>query len=76
MKPAENMPVRSERSRQPARSLSCELWNTAGNDSGGFFWGSYPDRVPGLASSHAQTFGRLAGKNAAKNQFILEALLD
>lgn len=40
---------------------------TAGNDSGGFFWGSYPDRVPGLASSHAQTFGRLAGKNAAKN---------
>lgn len=40
---------------------------TAGNDSGGFFWGSYPDRVPGLCSSHAQTFGRLAGKNAAKN---------
>ncbi|EEU21305.1 FAD-dependent oxidoreductase [Lactobacillus mulieris] len=40
---------------------------TAGNDSGGFFWGSYPDRVPGLASSHAQTFGRLAGKYAAKN---------
>lgn len=40
---------------------------TAGNDSGAFFWGSYPDRVPGLASSHAQTFGRLAGKNAAKN---------
>lgn len=40
---------------------------TAGNDSGGFFWGSYPDRVPGLASSHAQTFGRLAGKNAANN---------
>ncbi|MBP2058225.1 succinate dehydrogenase/fumarate reductase flavoprotein subunit [Lactobacillus colini] len=40
---------------------------TAGNDSGAFFWGSYPDRVPGLCSSHAQTFGRLAGKNAAKN---------
>ena len=38
-----------------------------GNDSGGFFWGSYNDRVPGLASSHAQTFGRLAGKNAAEN---------
>lgn len=38
-----------------------------GNDSGGFFWGSYNDRVPGLASSHAQTFGRLAGINAAKN---------
>lgn len=38
----------------------------AGNDAGGFFWGSYNDRVPGLASSHAQTFGRLAGKNAAK----------
>ncbi|WP_288646582.1 FAD-dependent oxidoreductase [uncultured Lactobacillus sp.] len=36
-----------------------------GNDSGGFFWGSYNDRVPGLAASHAQTFGRLAGKNAA-----------
>ena len=38
-----------------------------GNDSGGFFWGSYNDRVPGLASSHAQTFGRIAGKNAASN---------
>lgn len=37
----------------------------AGNCSGGFFWGSYPDRVPGLAASHADTFGRLAGKNAA-----------
>lgn len=36
-----------------------------GNDSGGFFWGSYNDRVPGLAASHAQTFGRLAGQNAA-----------
>jgi len=39
----------------------------AGNDSGGFFFGSYPDRVPGLAASHAQTFGRLAGQQAAKN---------
>ena len=39
----------------------------AGNASGGFFWGSYPDRVPGLACSRAQTFGRLAGKNAADN---------
>lgn len=38
----------------------------AGNDSGGFFFGSYPDRVPGLAASHAQTFGRLAGQSAAK----------
>lgn len=38
-----------------------------GNDAGGFFWGSYNDRVPGLAASHAQIFGRLAGKNAAKN---------
>lgn len=38
-----------------------------GNDSGGFFWGSYNDSVPGLASGHAQTFGRLAGKNAAEN---------
>ncbi|WP_251717848.1 FAD-dependent oxidoreductase [Lactobacillus agrestimuris] len=37
----------------------------AGNDAGGFFWGSYNDRVPGLAASHAQTFGRLAGKNVA-----------
>lgn len=37
----------------------------AGNCSGGFFWGSYPDRVPGLAASHADTFGRLAGQNAA-----------
>jgi fumarate reductase flavoprotein subunit len=34
----------------------------AGNCSGGFFWGSYEDRVPGLTCSHAQTFGRLAGK--------------
>lgn len=39
----------------------------AGNASGGFFWGSYPDRVPGLACSRAQTFGRLAGQNAAEN---------
>lgn len=39
----------------------------AGNDSGGFFFGSYPDRVPGLAASHAQTFGRLAGQQAAAN---------
>lgn len=39
----------------------------AGNDSGGFFFGSYPDRVPGLAASHAQTFGRLAGQAAADN---------
>ncbi|MCZ3621843.1 FAD-dependent oxidoreductase [Lactobacillus mulieris] len=37
----------------------------AGNCSGGFFWGSYPDRVPGLTASHAQTFGMLAGINAA-----------
>lgn len=34
----------------------------AGNCSGGFFWGSYEDRVPGLTCSHAQTFGRLAGQ--------------
>lgn len=40
----------------------------AGNDSGGFFCGSYPDRVPGTAASHAQTFGRLAGKQAASNK--------
>ena len=39
----------------------------AGNASGGFFWGSYPDRVPGLTCSHAQTFGRLAGQYAAEN---------
>lgn len=38
----------------------------AGNCSGGFFWGSYPDRVPGLTASHAQTFGMLAGKYAAQ----------
>lgn len=38
----------------------------AGNCSGGFFWGSYPDHVPGLTASHAQTFGRLAGKYAAE----------
>lgn len=37
----------------------------AGNASGGFFFGSYPDHIPGLCSSHAQTFGRLAGKQAA-----------
>lgn len=39
----------------------------AGNCSGGFFWGAYPDRVPGLAVSHADTFGRLAGQYAATN---------
>ncbi|WEV70479.1 FAD-dependent oxidoreductase [Lactobacillus sp. ESL0785] len=39
----------------------------AGNASGGFFFGSYPDRIPGLAASHAQTFGRLAGQQAAEN---------
>ena len=39
----------------------------AGNASGGFFWGSYPDRIPGLTCSHAQTFGRLAGQYAAEN---------
>ncbi|MDF7639113.1 FAD-dependent oxidoreductase [Lactobacillus sp. ESL0791] len=39
----------------------------AGNASGGFFFNSYPDRVPGLAASHAQTFGRLAGQQAAEN---------
>jgi len=37
----------------------------AGNDSGGFFCGTYPDRVPGLAASRAHVFGRLAGKHAA-----------
>lgn len=46
---------------QPIKNLYA-----AGNDSGGFFFGSYPDRVPGLAASHAQTFGRLAGQAAAK----------
>lgn len=39
----------------------------AGNASGGFFWGSYPDRVPGLACGRAQTFGRLAGKNVVED---------
>ena len=38
----------------------------AGNCSGGFFWGSYPDHVPGLTASHALTFGRLAGQYAAE----------
>ncbi|MDF7638101.1 FAD-binding protein [Lactobacillus sp. ESL0791] len=38
----------------------------AGNCSGGFFWGSYPDHVPGLTASHALTFGRLAGKYIAE----------
>ncbi|WP_162817342.1 hypothetical protein [Lactobacillus delbrueckii] len=37
----------------------------AGNDAGGFFWGSYNDRVPCLAASHAHTFGRLAGQSIA-----------
>lgn len=37
----------------------------AGNDASGSFWGSYNDRVPGLAASHAHTFGRLAGQSAA-----------
>ncbi|WP_270850877.1 FAD-binding protein [Lactobacillus delbrueckii] len=37
----------------------------AGNDAGGFFWGSYNDRVPGLAASHTHTFGRLAGQSVA-----------
>lgn len=55
------MEVLDER-HQPIKHLYA-----SGNDSGGFFWGSYNDRVPGLASSHAQTFGRIAGKNAAKN---------
>lgn len=40
----------------------------AGNCSGGFFWGAYPDHVPGLTASHAQTFGRLAGKFAAMSK--------
>ncbi len=39
----------------------------AGNCSGGFFWGAYPDRIPGLTCGHAITFGRLAGINAAKS---------
>ena len=39
----------------------------AGNCSGGFFWGSYPDRVPGLTASHAMTFGMLAGKYATED---------
>ncbi|MCO6534196.1 FAD-binding protein [Lactobacillus sp.] len=38
----------------------------AGNCSGGFFWGIYPDHIPGLTASHALTFGRLAGKYAAE----------
>jgi len=38
----------------------------AGNCSGDFFWGSYPDRVPGLTVSHAQTFGMLAGRYAVE----------
>ena len=38
----------------------------AGNCSGGFFWGIYPDHVPGLTASHALTFGRLAGKYISK----------
>ncbi|RVU71916.1 FAD-dependent oxidoreductase [Lactobacillus xujianguonis] len=38
----------------------------AGNCAGGFFWGSYPDRVPGLTASHAIVFGRLAGLNIMK----------
>ncbi|MGZ1328448.1 FAD-binding protein [Lactobacillus delbrueckii subsp. bulgaricus] len=28
----------------------------AGNDAGGFFWGSYNDRVPGLAASYAHVW--------------------
>ena len=39
----------------------------AGNCSGGFFWGSYPDRVPGLTASHAMTFGMLAGRYATED---------
>lgn len=39
----------------------------AGNCSGGFFFGAYPDHVPGLTASHAQTFGRLAGQIAAES---------
>lgn len=38
----------------------------AGNCAGGFFWGSYPDRVAGLTASHAIVFGRLAGQNIMK----------
>lgn len=40
----------------------------AGNDSGGFFANNYPEHVPGLAVSHAFTFGRLAGQHAAMEQ--------
>ncbi|ETA73273.1 Twin-arginine translocation pathway signal precursor [Ligilactobacillus equi DPC 6820] len=38
----------------------------AGNCSGGFFWGDYPDHVPDLTASHALTFGRLAGQYAVE----------
>lgn len=37
----------------------------AGNDSGGFFAYTYPERIIGAAVSRAFTFGRLAGLNAA-----------
>ncbi|MBG9982841.1 FAD-binding protein [Aerococcaceae bacterium DSM 111020] len=37
----------------------------AGNDSGGFFAYTYPERLPGTAVSRAFTFGWLAGEHAA-----------
>lgn len=37
----------------------------AGNDSGGFFCGSYPELAPGTLASREVTFGHLAGQAAA-----------
>lgn len=38
----------------------------AGNDSGGFFAHNYPEYIVGVAIGRTLTFGRIAGKSAAK----------
>lgn len=38
----------------------------AGNDSGGFFSGNYPELLVGVAVGRSVTFGRIAGKKAAE----------
>jgi succinate dehydrogenase/fumarate reductase flavoprotein subunit len=38
----------------------------AGNDSGGFFSGNYPEYLVGIACGRTITFGRIAGQSAAE----------
>ena len=39
-----------------------------GNDSGGFFCGNYPERLPGVAAGRSLTFGRLAAQHMAASE--------